>query len=368
MMDNINDIQQRWLSENLKKRQLWPLTLGSYASLIVHIVFLFIFLIYSVMPMVILNVFSIIVFSIIIYILLKSQSFKLVMALAAAEIYIHQVLAVYYVGWDYNFQLYLLAIPMFFMLGEFKRILMPLIVSMVVLFTLVILYSYTLENQASYSMGEMIHVLPIINLLFTSFLISFYTGIFTASSRLAGDSLIQSQKDIAQLYDAATIDNLTKLKNRMYASSFIEHLIRQSQSEKKPLTIALLDLDNFKQVNDQFGHDNGDRVLQHIAEILESHDEDARLVSRWGGEEFLIALSNCAQSKAQTILEEIRKSIENTPYSNKNICIPLTTTIGASCLTDFDEHKNLSTLLKQADIALYQGKSNQKNQVVFFQA
>ncbi len=364
-MDSILPIQQRWQNENRERRQLWPIILGAYSALIFHIGFLIIFFIYGVTPLFYFNIISIVVFALIIYVLLKQQAFRFSMLVASLEIYLHQLLAVYYLGWEYNFQLYLIAIPVFLFLGEFKNKLTPLLLSVLVIFSIVLAYFVSLEHSAEYDLGSLKEVAPIFNMVAIAVLLAFYTGIFSSSSKSFHNTLQQSQKDIELLYQAATIDDLTKLPNRLHAQNLIEMWLKQSIQDEKPMTIAFIDLDNFKQINDQFGHETGDTVLQHVATILDEQIREHGLVARWGGEEFIAAFPNKDEHEAKSILEESRKAVVAAPYHSNEICIHLSITIGATSCSAFEQPKQLQELLKIADIALYEGKTGSKNCLVF---
>lgn len=366
-MDKVSSIQQRWLSENRNQRSLWPLTIGAYAALLMHIAFFVIFFIYEVTPLFYFNFFSIILFAGLVYLLLRQQSTQFAMLTASTEVFIHQLLAIHYVGWEYGFQFYLLAIPVFLLLGEFQNRIIPIALSFVVIISIPLAYFYAMNHEALYSMLELKPYFALINLVSISLVVAFYIGIFAHITRTSEDALTQSQQDIAHLYEVATIDSLTQLINRMHASNLINLWHKHAHKEKKPFTLALLDIDNFKPINDKFGHDIGDEVLKHIAAILNEEVGEEGLVSRWGGEEFLIALPNYSDKQAIEVFESIRNAIVDNPFTSDDICVFLSATIGATTFFNHDINHDISSMLKAADIALYKGKTGRKNQVVFNQ-
>lgn len=126
----------------------------------------------------------------------------------------------------------------------------------------------------------------------------------------------------------------------------------------------MLDIDHFKQMNDQYGHYVGDRALQHLVALVKSNLRETDLFSRVGGEEFIILLKNNSLSETEKIAERIRRSIAETPLKlAQREPITLTVSIGVS-------HSNLPTtlalqeLVNQADQALYQAKTRGRNQVI----
>ena len=123
---------------------------------------------------------------------------------------------------------------------------------------------------------------------------------------------------------------------------------------KKEGAILFMDLDHFKKVNDTYGHEFGDYVLQEVGKILRSYIRDEDIVGRWGGEEFIMILSKVSFDDAMNVAERLRKTIENYDFKGKKI----TTSIGVSELTD-----NFEESLEKADKALYEAKKGGRNLV-----
>jgi diguanylate cyclase (GGDEF)-like protein len=130
----------------------------------------------------------------------------------------------------------------------------------------------------------------------------------------------------------------------------------------KPFTIIMGDIDNFKNLNDTFGHDAGDYVLQTIGIILKNQVRGIDCPSRWGGEEFLIILVDTDIEGGQRVSERIRRKIENTDFKYKETRFPVTMTFGLSVFQSNDE--NIDASIKRADKALYEGKRQGKNRVI----
>ena len=126
--------------------------------------------------------------------------------------------------------------------------------------------------------------------------------------------------------------------------------------QEKPLSIVMVDLDFFKKINDQYGHESGDIVLKHTAKVLVDSVRTSDYVIRWGGEEFIIILTGCNRERAIDIAEKIRVNIEN---SENTVC-PVTASIGVAEYVGGSYHD----VIECADVALYKAKKNGRNQVV----
>ena len=163
-----------------------------------------------------------------------------------------------------------------------------------------------------------------------------------------------------QMRHDAEHDGLTELWNRRVILERLRHEVDRSQREQSPVTIMLVDLDHFKQVNDTFGHKAGDRVLKAIGALFQSLVRSYDWVGRYGGEEFLLVLPGSGQESAQVRAEEFRRAIESAIIQMGETAIPVTASFGvASGLTsDFE------TLIQAADTALYRAKRNGRNCVI----
>jgi len=165
-------------------------------------------------------------------------------------------------------------------------------------------------------------------------------------------------KEIDAYRHKSNIDPMTSLNNRRYAELFFEKL--SGDSPDKPLLFCLIDIDDFKSINDTYGHDAGDAVLLATADILRRNTRQTDLVCRWGGEEFLIGFIKCTPEIGRKLLEKIRKAVEDEVIQTESGEIAITITCGASILTD----SSIKEALSNADKNLYEGKRSGKNKVV----
>lgn len=154
-------------------------------------------------------------------------------------------------------------------------------------------------------------------------------------------------------------DALTDISNRY---GFNENLAQQmNDSGEAQLALLMLDIDDFKQVNDRYGHDNGDRVLCSVAEMLRSIVDDENCVSRWGGEEFTVLLSGDVDAPA--LAEQIRREIEERDISLPEQTIRITVSIGVAVARD-KRRFSPERLISAADDCLYEAKHSGRNRVI----
>ena len=152
-------------------------------------------------------------------------------------------------------------------------------------------------------------------------------------------------------------DPLTSLANRRYANLFFA----RHRKHHRATAVIMIDLDHFKQVNDNYGHNTGDIVLQSVADLLVKTVRGGDLVVRWGGEEFIIIMPNIDLKEAETIGEECRRLIEENKVEIASSFIQTTASLGISYSRDLAD--NLTLMVEWADRAMYQAKQEGKNKV-----
>jgi len=162
-------------------------------------------------------------------------------------------------------------------------------------------------------------------------------------------------------------DVLTGLFNREYLDRYLPDAFTRSRILHQPLSLVMLDVDDFKHYNDTNGHPEGDQVLIRVAEIIKKNTRDYDVCIRYGGEEFLIIMPHTPLYQAVIISERIRNNIEKEvfPFEKKQPLGNVTISLGVAA---FPEHASEeSQLIKRADLALYEAKRMGKNQVCAFQ-
>ncbi|MFJ7110005.1 GGDEF domain-containing protein [Pseudomonas sp. NPDC098740] len=158
----------------------------------------------------------------------------------------------------------------------------------------------------------------------------------------------------------ALIDPLTGLPNRAAWSERLDHEINQWQQHGNTLLLAMLDLDHFKRINDNYGHLAGDKVLKIIASVLRKRLRGTDFIARFGGEEFVLLMPDTVPTAGAKLLEKLRASIEACPFHFKGEPVTITISMG---LTAFKPGEHSDLVLKRADQALYRAKHAGRNQV-----
>ncbi|GAA3971537.1 GGDEF domain-containing protein [Allohahella marinimesophila] len=167
---------------------------------------------------------------------------------------------------------------------------------------------------------------------------------------------------IGKLYEyAARTDELTKLPNRRDMRDQLESEFSRYQRNGHHFSVILLDIDHFKQINDNYGHDAGDVVLTKFADALRDVCRKMDTAARWGGEEFLILLPDTKLLEALAMAERLRIKISRMEVTYGQQTIRLTTSCGVCSI---HSAKDLSALLRQADVSLYQAKLRGRNIVI----
>ncbi len=181
--------------------------------------------------------------------------------------------------------------------------------------------------------------------------------VYSNDSQHLEGKLIEYNKILRQ---QASTDTLTGLHNRRSANDYIAKLIKKN--DEKGFCVCMCDIDFFKKVNDSYGHDIGDMVLAGVAQTLVENVTEDCLVSRWGGEEFLIIFSNMNGDEARTIVDTIRARIKKIEFDTGSRKFNITVTYG---LAEYGFDGNVDAVVKEADDKLYIGKENGRDQIVF---
>ena len=160
-----------------------------------------------------------------------------------------------------------------------------------------------------------------------------------------------------KLQAVSITDKLTNIHNRLGLDTAFEEALKDYQMSHQEFGVILVDIDNFKNINDKYGHQVGDKILQSIAKILQEHTRDTDIVGRWGGEEFLIICPQTDLAGTRRRAELLRKFIEEYKFYK---VLHVTASFGVSIILDDDTQ---DTLLKRVDKALYKAKESGKNRV-----
>ncbi|WP_034609260.1 sensor domain-containing diguanylate cyclase [Desulfovibrio aminophilus] len=164
----------------------------------------------------------------------------------------------------------------------------------------------------------------------------------------------------SRLEEMATVDKLTGLANRQAFDILLEQAFKEARRDGTPLSLLLVDIDDFKDINDQHGHLAGDAVIRHVAEIARQCVRESDLLCRWGGEEYLAALRGCGREQALTLAESIRARIQQAGEDEPGPFQGLTVSIGVATLHTGDTP---DSLFRRSDSALYAAKADGRNKV-----
>ncbi len=196
-----------------------------------------------------------------------------------------------------------------------------------------------------------------LRLVYSFLTITFLSAIYEYSRAKAYSNLVEVSERYEEL---SKIDPLTQLSNRRDALNVLSYEVDRSEREGDIVSVAFLDLDYFKQINDNFGHDAGDQVLIKVSELLLDSVRKQDTVARWGGEEFFLIFPRTSLSDAYIIAEKLREIIAEFPFSYKEHAFTITTSVGIS---EINPGNDVEAQIDLADQSLYQAKALGRNRV-----
>ncbi|MEP1447385.1 MAG: diguanylate cyclase [Paraglaciecola sp.] len=166
------------------------------------------------------------------------------------------------------------------------------------------------------------------------------------------------EKANRELQTLAEIDQLTGSLNRLGLQKYLQSCFERLRRSNEPSSIVLFDFDNFKNINDSFGHNNGDKILKSAVTITKELIREQDKIARWGGEEFLVLLPDTEKNGALAIAEKLRIAIEEQLSDSLAAEVPVTITAGVA---QFQHNETFEILFKRADNAMYKGKRMGRN-------
>lgn len=274
----------------------------------------------------------------------------LAIALIWAEVIIHAGLGIVLIGWESGFHYYLLMfIPALFVSMQVRAAVVAL-AGLWGYYVALYLLMWFVEPQQPIAPGALLGVylfnLSVVFAMF-SYLSFFYLTMVTAANK--------------KLQRMATTDSLTGLFNRRHMTYLAEKELARFRRNGNPVAFLVLDIDHFKAINDRYGHEVGDRVLEDVAGIIKGGLRTQDLIARWGGEEFLAVLPDTALQSAQASAERVREALLahdwRAPSGER---IDITISAGVS---EFRGNDDLNSAISRADRALYRSKERGRNRV-----
>ncbi|MBL4610242.1 GGDEF domain-containing protein [Halopseudomonas sp.] len=265
------------------------------------------------------------------------------------EVIIHAALGTLLIGWDSGFHYFLLMfIPALFA-GMQRRKAWVAVGALWSFYVGLYALMWFVEPLQPISQGGLLGVflfnLTVVFCMF-SYLALFYVSTVSASQRA--------------LNRMATIDALTGLFNRRHLAELADKEIARHARHPDQLSFLLLDVDHFKQFNDKYGHDTGDRVLARVSTVLAQTLREQDFIGRWGGEEFLVVLPGTGLVQAIQTAERIRCAVETHSWVFEDLEVSVTVSVGVS---QYRAGEDLSAVVARADLALYEGKRLGRNRV-----
>jgi len=268
------------------------------------------------------------------------------------------VVNIIYFGWDVGVQHFILVMLVLCFFSGYSQYTFKAFLAIVLCCFRIYLFFLCRSREPFVSLSApMIGTLQIINTIMIFWCISIITYIFSKDSQTLEGKLVDYNN---QLQAQANTDALTGLYNRRKAMQYLEQILTSSRSSFT--SICICDIDFFKKVNDNYGHDMGDVVLQNLADIMTATLDKNVLAARWGGEEFLLIFSGYNGDEAYAELESLRNNIKAQKFTAKEQTFSITMTFG---LAEYDFNSDIDTVIKEADKKLYMGKENGRDQIVF---
>lgn len=331
-----------------------------FFGLIIHCFYVIFFSVFSVPELLCFNIVSVSLYLFGAVFISKVDKTLVWLLILYAEIMLHGIMCSVFLGWTYGFGLYcMILIPVsFFVLLMDKSIKKPVLLSSVlsvidiIVMTATRAYAYAADPIYVFP-SEVSIVISCFNMIMSDIALLTFSVLFIL--KIKSDlSLLQNKNE--ELDMLANYDKLTGLRNRHNMTEIFESY----EKSTKPYCISLGDIDDFKHVNDTYGHAAGDKVLIAVSNVIKKHVGDNGVVCRWGGEEILLIL-NGTTNECIALNEKIRLEIQNMKLSFERRDIRVTMTFG---LCDYGDAMNIEKLISIADKRLYVGKGNGKNQVV----
>ncbi|MCM1535958.1 MAG: diguanylate cyclase [Clostridium sp.] len=332
-----------------------------YSVAAVHIFLSFIFRHFNVLPLFLFNVCSALTY-LACSLLVRREHFWPVYCITYLEIILHSFIATVCIGWQYGFAQYIIAlIPVgFYICYTMSTGRRKIVIATVSALTATI--SFLSCKLLSFFMAPLYQIadaaveleLYVFNSVCTFIFLIVFSLIFISEIQLSNMQLRYQNEILDKL---ASTDPLTGLYNRRSMDVFLQQALKSDSG----FCVVMCDIDDFKKINDNYGHDFGDIVLKEIANIIVKQVSANGYVCRWGGEEILILVSGSAKENAARIAENIRSNVANHVFELNNKWVHCTLTLGVST---YREGQTVEETITDADDHLYQGKRSGKNKVV----
>ncbi len=354
-------------NENIKREDFRFYVATNYLyffCLIIHFFLLIIFTCLEVNIMAVFNVFSCAVFLAVLQINKKGK-LNTAYNFAIAEVALHAALATVCLGWESNFCFYSMYLCCFIMFTPFLTLRIKVIETALTSILFVIAYIIVLVSNPIYQLDK--GILGAIGAINIAAIISLLSFIFYLYFKITDDLG-------KKLKRAAEVDGLTGAYNRRFFNEYLEIEVKRILNQLQYNTaecqidfgIAIIDIDDFKKINDIYGHLAGDNVLKQVVQIIKAAIFSRDIVCRYGGEEFVILFTQASNEGAVRTAEKIRKGIqEHSFYLNDDVKEGhITVSIGFASFSEGCS-SDVNSILEIADARLYAAKIQGKNKVIY---
>lgn len=336
-------------------------SIGGIALLISHTMYLTVFSILGVLPMVIFNSFSVVFYSALLVILFRTEFRKRLVLAALVEIMIHSCLGIYFMGWQMGFAMFLLFVMPIPFYMPLRRVVTPYLFSLIPLTLFVVMHQLFGSREAAYSYSDPFinDLLYVMNAILGAAILLYVSSIYMFERELMKYKLTNKNERLQKL---ATIDPLTQLFNRRAMGEYLRLVQHNSERTGKGYVVGLGDIDDFKKVNDTYGHEAGDEALKQTAGIIAHTVPAEGYAARWGGEEFLFVIPNAELEEGVDCAERIRTELLAKSFWAEELRFGITVTVGVSAGAAGED---IEKVISRADGMLYRGKESGKNKVSY---
>lgn len=346
--------QEEW-REKMKYRLL------VFACTAVHTLLIFLFSYMQIPPLVVFNIFSVASYLFCIWLLTK-EAYLRIFLITYFEIIFHSLIATIFTGWQFGFPLYIIAlVPLSYYIcytikADYRRLFTATLLALFAFVCFIgcrILSSYITPSYQSDSDIFML-VIYSFNTICAFVLLLAFSLIFLLEMQ---SMTLKLERQNTALEELANIDPLTGLYNRRSMHKFLS----LSVEENKDFSLIMCDIDDFKKINDTYGHEFGDIVLKGVSAIIKEQIAEGDYACRWGGEEMLILCNRPLTEEVRRTAEAIRRNIAEKNFDYHGTAIHCTLTLG---LAAHEANQKIEKTISKADMKLYQGKRDGKNVVV----
>ena len=348
----------------LNERRKYVIT-GILLSL-VHLYFMCLFLILDVKVMYLYNFAAVLIYACIAIITGRVAKYTYIFIVTFIEILFHSILASLTLGWNWGFMTYTLSlIPASFYIAYTvdyfkKKLRIPAIASAIVFTCFLLVREITSRNGPMYDAAfpdRAVHATYLFNMMLTFILLWGIAFLFSLEVYYMQHNLEHENISLEQL---ANYDPLTNLLNRRSMDSYLEESCLRARRKRDRFSIIMADIDDFKKINDTYGHAAGDAVLIEVASVVSGEVRDDDCVCRWGGEEIVI-LVRSGMEQAKGVAWRICKEIASREIPIGEDTLKVTMTLGVA---EYRDGESIDDIVGRADKRMYEGKLRGKNRVI----